>query len=235
MTTAEKLTTIAENEQKIFDKGKDDALQEKWNQHMEGLKNGKTYGFAGKGWTDKNFTPYTDINLSSGNAVSFFAYSGITNLSEIFNRYETKLVCSGVVNASNFFSYSLVTHVPELNFSKATTIQGMFSYADNLVTIDKLTFPENCTVTNAFQNCTSLKNISIGGKIGKSIDFHWSRLTRASVESIVTALSDTASGQTVTFNNAWIEQMDDGSWWGGQYAKATAKGWSVSLINIKNS
>ena len=233
MSIAEKLTTIAENGQKIFDKGKEAANREKWNKHIDALnKSAFTYGFAGKGWNDDTFTPYTDIVMPpSRNAGQVFAYSGVTDLKGILETFGTKIDCRNALNATNFFQYSLVTRVPAIAFEKATSIQGIFSNATSLVSIDSLAFPENCTITNAFQNCTSLTEIRIGSNIGNTIDFHWSPLSQESVESIVSALSDSASGKTVTFNNTRIENINGGSsWWAD--LKASKPNWTFALSDV---
>ena len=233
MSIAEKLTTIAENELKIYDKGKEAANREKWNKHIDALnKSAFTYGFAGKGWNDDTFTPYTDIVMPTGrNAGQVFSYAGITDLKAIFEKYGTKLDCKNALTTSGFFQYSLITKVPEIILEKATSIQGMFSNCANLVSIEKLELPEKCVLTNAFQSCTSLTEIRFGSVIDGSIDFHWSPLSKESVESIVSALSDSASGKTVTFNKTQIDKLNGNStWWAD--LKATKTNWSFALSDI---
>ena len=233
MTTAERIIQGKNDLDEVKATGKDKALREKWNKHIDALnKSAFTYGFAGKGWNDETFTPFTDIIMPSGrNAGNVFAYSGVTDLKGILESYGTKLDCTNALNTSGFFQYSLVTRVPEIVLERATTISSMFGNATNLVSIDKLTFPENCTTTNAFQNCTSLTEIMLGGNISKNFDIHWSPLSQESVESIVSALSDSASGQTVTFNNTQIEGINGGSsWWVD--LKASKPNWTFALSDV---
>lgn len=208
-------------------------MRENWNKHIDALnKSAFTYGFAGKGWNDETFTPFTDIIMPSGkNAGNVFAYSGVTDLKGILESYGTRLDCKNALTTSGFFQYSLVTKVPEITLKTASSIQGMFSNATSLVSIDSLTFPENCTTTNAFQNCTSLTEIRIGSNIGNTIDFHWSPLSKESVESIVSALSDSASGMTVTFNKTQIDKLNGNSTWLADL-KATKTNWTFALSDV---
>lgn len=237
MTTAERIIQGKKDLDEVLDAGKEAESREKWNKHIDALnKSAFTYGFAGKGWNDETFTPFTDIIMPSGrNAGNVFAYSGVTDLKGILESYGTKLKCENALITSGFFQYSLVTRVPEIVLERATTISSMFGNATSLVSVDKLTFPENCTVTNAFQNCTRLNYIRIGGTIGKTIDFHWSPLSKESVESIVSALSDSASGQTVTFNKTKINELNgDTSWWSGltEGENRPKPNWTFTLSDI---
>ena len=233
MTTAERIIQGKKDLDEVLDAGKEAESREKWNKHIDALnKLAFTYGFAGKGWNDETFTPFTDIIMPSGrNAGNVFAYSGVTDLKGILESYGTKLKCENALITSGFFQYSLVTKVPEITLERATSIQGMFGNATNLVSIDYLAFPENCTTTNAFQNCTSLTEIRIGSNISNTIDFHWSPLSKESVESIVSALSDSASGKTVTFNKTQIDKLNGNSTWLADL-KATKTNWTFALSDV---
>lgn len=214
----------------VYNAGMEKERRENWNKHITALNGGAfTYGFAGKGWNDETFTPFTDIIMPSGrNAGNVFAYSGVTDLKGILESYGTKLKCENALITSGFFQYSLVTRVPEIVLERATTISGMFGNATNLVSVDKLTFPENCVLTNAFQNCTSLTEIRFGGKISGSLDMHWSPLSKESIENIVSALSDTVSGFSVTFGEEHINSLYTDAEWEELVALKT--NWTFALV-----
>ena len=216
MNTAERVLRGKKDLDDVLSSGRESGIREKWDKHIEALSNNAfTYGFAGKGWNDETFTPYTDIVMPTArNAGQVFAYSGITDLKGILEKYGTTLDCKNALSTSSFFQYSLVTRVPEIVLERATSISSMFSNATELISIDKLTLPENCTLTSAFDKCASLTEIRIGGKISNSLDIHWSPLSKDSVEDIVNALSDSATGKTITFNKTQIETLDGNStWW----------------------
>ncbi|MBQ2968661.1 MAG: hypothetical protein IJE10_11160 [Clostridia bacterium] len=229
-----KPSEFAEKQAEVFDAGCEAERRKKWSEHIDALNESAfTYGFAGKGWNDDTFTPYTDVVMpSSRNASNVFSYSGVTDLKGILEKYGTKLDCKNALTVSNFFQYSLITRVPEIVLEKATSIQGMFFNATSLVSIDSLTFPESATTTNAFLNCTSLIEIRIGGTIGKSIDFGTCPLSRKSAESIVFALSNDAEGQTVTFNSNAMETISGGTtWW--EDLKASKQNWTFALSDVE--
>ena len=74
-----------------------------------------------------------------------------------------------------------------------------------LKTIPKLTVSATVNFSETFYNCKALQNITIEGTIGNSFNIKWSPLTKASIESVVNALSDTATGKTVTFKKSAVE------------------------------
>ncbi len=117
----------------------------------------------------------------------------------------------------------------------------MFSECYKLKTIGKLIIRNGITRLgeNAppFVNCTALENITIDGVIPYTLKFHSSPLlTAKSVESIVSALSDTASGQTMTFKTAVKQTYFNAH--SSEYANAdeawdalcdTKPNWTISL------
>lgn len=79
-----------------------------------------------------------------------------------------------------------------------------FSYCYRLKKIAKVGANEDTTFTNAFLKCEDLQDITFDGIIGKDISFADSPLlTRASIESIMEHLSDTATF-TVTFSQTAV-------------------------------
>ena len=71
-----------------------------------------------------------------------------------------------------------------------------------------------------FGYCNKLEEVRIEGTIGQNgLDLRWStKLSRASIESIINALSDTTSGLSITLSLAavnrafaYVENGDDGS------------------------
>ena len=217
----------------VYESGKEAERREMWNKRMEILLNtGWNYAFAGRTWNDETFTPYTDIAMKAGyNIMGFFANTGFTDLKGIFEKYNTTLDLSKGANSTNLFSSSAVTRIPKLILTAASSINTAFSNCVDLVSIDELSIPKVTSATNAFQNCTSLTEIRISGEIKVSLDLHWSPLSKESIESIVSALSDTASGQAVTFNEAQIETLNgETNWW--NELKATKPNWSFALLDV---
>lgn len=110
-------------------------------------------------------------------------------------------------------------HFGTLDFSKCRTADLLF-YGHNVNSgvkkIDKFISAEITTFTNTFQQATYLSDITMDGVVAKSINFGTCPLTKASIESVVNVLSDSVSGQTVTFkktavNTAFGINVDDAS------------------------
>lgn len=80
-----------------------------------------------------------------------------------------------------------------------------FSNANQLVTIRKLIVSEKVTYTNCFVACNALTNITFEGVIGQDISFSdCPLLSKASIQSIISHLSDTETGRTLTLKTTAV-------------------------------
>ena len=122
--------------------------------------------------------------------------------------------------------------------SNARAANYAFYYTLKLKTIDALIVNENCVWSNTFHSASSLANITIEGIIGQDINFQWSPLSAASLNSIITHLSDTAENKTVTLNLSAVNTAfetslgaADGSTSSEWLAlTATKPNWTFSLV-----
>lgn len=114
-----------------------------------------------------------------------------------------------------------------------------FGGATALTTIRELNLHEGVVLDRTFVGCRNLKDLTISGKIGKTIDLQYSSLlTKASVVSVITALSVDASAQTATFSEQAInkafetsEGANDGTTSAEWLALvATKSNWTISLV-----
>lgn len=134
-----------------------------------------------------------------------------------------------------------VTAVGVFDTRSATTLTQTFYYAINLHTIEKLILKDDGSqkLTNTFTNCSALQNITVEGVIGfGGTSFKWSsKLSKASITSIINALSSTTSGLTVTLSKtavnkafATTEGGTDGST-SDEWAAliATKTNWTITL------
>ena len=227
-------TVIAEIHEAALMQGHENGInavkQNHWTSHLEGLKNGWTYGFAGRGINDETFTPYTDVKMNAGyNITGLFQYCGITNLKDILVRYGATLDLALGANAANLFASSKVTHIPRLLLNSATGFATAFNGCTDLVSIDELYVPKVTSFSNTFQNCTNLEEIRITSEIKiNGFDVHWStKLTHESLMSILNALADKSND---TSGTEWVctlgtENLNKLS--ATEIAVATEKGWSL--------
>lgn len=180
--------------------------------------------FFRSGFNEINFFPKYDLIPTS--LIQSFMNSKIKNLKQI-------LVDAGVVldtsNCTNFyyaFYASSITHFPDIDLRKATNCEYMFR--DSLATtIDKLIVCDKNNLSKSFANALNLENIVFEGTIGQNVDLHWSPLTKASIESVMAALSDTASGMTASFQQSAVNGAFTADEW---LALVAAKpNWTITL------
>ena len=210
MTIAEKLQTIAENEQKVFEAGKKSEYDKFWDSYQN--FGNRTIGehFASEAWNDITFKPKYSMG-GGGSANSMFRNSKITDLQAILEHQGVTFDFSACGSFANMLQNSTITHIGEINTVSASALTNIFYGATKLVTVDLLKIKSGSqTFSGAFQNCTSLSNITIEGIIGKSMDIHWStKLSRNSILSILQACKISVSSITITLPIKCIDTNTD--------------------------
>lgn len=204
MNIAEKLTQIAENEQKVFEAGRKDYHNEFWDNILSGTN--WQYKFCGSSWNDKTFYPPTDL-ICGQSANHLFYLCGITDLAGRLRECGVKLDLSKAsVRVDNMFNYATkLTTVPYLdvrNCNRDGVLNGMFSYCTALKTIEGIHLAEDGSQTlgsSIFTNCSALENITFYGAIGSNLGFQQStKLSGASIRNIIEHLSDAAEGKRLS-------------------------------------
>lgn len=192
-TIAEKLTTIADNQVKVFEAGKaSGGADDFWDAYQDyGNRTNYDCAFSGVGWNNETFKPKYTIKPKSG--YMLFARSNITNL----NRDDIDLY-------TQFRGGQYLCHnnqiAEEIGVIFATdTLNSAFQNATALKTIKEIIIPNDVKNTtyfgNLFNNTPNLENVTFsGGSITQSINMRWStKLTNASLKSLLTALIKDAS------------------------------------------
>ena len=219
MSIAEKLTAIAQNEQKVYEAGKQAEYDVFWDAYQRsGKRINYDFAFAGDGWNDNTFKPKYDI-IPSWNIVNMFYKSQITNLDAILKECNVILDISENGNYGEVFNGSAVTVLPELEYgASAWSIWRTFADCTALHTIRKLTFHEAIDPSRGFvdifTNDTSLANIEFAGVLKGNINFQWCPLTLESAKSLISILKDysgtaTAGTKTVTFSSTTVALLDE--------------------------
>ena len=210
MTVAEKLTAIAENEQKVFDAGKKAEYDRFWDAFQNnGNRLNYNYAFClgtawGQGgWDDTIYNPKYPITVTGQN-----------NLSNTF--YYAEKISDTKVEVS----------VAKLGTAQNGNMVSTFFGAKGLVTIRKLTVDESVSFSNTFGGCIALENLTMGGTIGQN-GFNVSestKLTHDSLMSILNALEAKTEGTwTVTLGTENLAKLTD-----AEKAIATEKGWTLA-------
>ena len=199
MSIADKLTTIAENEQKVYEKGRTDENREFWKKLIgDGVG---ACSFSGSTWNDDTFKPTQDIVFTINNGNWLFSLNNITSVKASLAIHGVKFDTSRLNGLSYGFYNIKSIDLPELDLRglknrNTTQISNGLCTNTNLVTIDKIILPETWgTITNHngfLQNNKSLQNVTFEGVIPCSLNVSASPLTAESVLSIITHLADYA-------------------------------------------
>ncbi|MBQ7792418.1 MAG: hypothetical protein IJ367_02875 [Clostridia bacterium] len=224
---------ISENVPKVYEAGKDAEYEKYWtpmwrNRYAGNFNN----AFTGLGWNDDNFCPPVGVSpyILSSNAM--FQRSYIVDLERILKERNITLDFShsGFITAL-FSQAARLMYVPEIDCTGSNSMSNMFESCGNLVSVKKLILKETGTNTfaNTFLNCTSLTEIRFEGVIGNNIDFSAStKLSKASLLSILTALSTTVTGKTATFSKVAKElAFTDEEW---NHALNLRSNWTINLV-----
>ena len=230
MSIAEKLAKIAENEQAVFEAGKKSEYDTFWDVYQEnGNMTYYAYAFAGVGWTQSVFKP--KYNIEPVTPTSMFSSSRIVDI-----RPQTIGVDVDFSKCTSFYylcSNSTIKYIGVVDCSSAqsASLSYIFSSAKELVSVEKVIMPEMDSAgfaDKSFENAVKLEHICIEGVIHRSTSLRWSPLlSKASMESMINALSDTAEGQTITFSQAAKNNAFTDSEWAELIG--TKPNWTFSL------
>lgn len=235
MTIAEKLTTIAENEQKVFDAGKQAEYDAFWNAYQNnGARTDYKYAFYGKQWNNTTFKPKYHFTVSDSNSMFY--------MSDIYGRFEGDFsACGGMINTFHSANFSELG-VIDLRNCKQNNLINTFHNMPQLVKIDKIIITENLNFGggNTFAASSNLESITIEGTIGQNglILSGQAKLNKASIKSIIAALSPNTSGLTVTLSRTAVDNAyydTPSSTLGGATQEwaidvAFRSNWTISLV-----
>lgn len=206
--------------------GKSQQYDEFWDIFQQnGNRTYYSHAFRSSEWTEKILKPKYPMKPAYA-AYMFHSclYSG--DLTD-----NMQLDFSNCGNFSYIFAYaSLITHIGKFDTRMATELIAAFQNASGIVTIDKIILKDDGSqvVTNMFLACSALVNVEIEGKFGNNISFSDStKLSKASITSVINALSSTTSGKTLTLSaTAKNNAFTDSEW---SALIATKTNWTISL------
>lgn len=212
--------------------------------HARGKSMGLEEGYA-KGVEEgkqAEYDAFWDAFQEYGNQRSYiYAFAGSNWTDDIYNP-KYPIVVNNVTGANYVFLYSKITDtkVP-ITITGGAVMTSAFAQMSNCHTIRKITVDETVTVaTGTFVWNSALVNIEFGGTIalGSPSFQHSTKLSKASITSIINALSTASSGLSLTLskiavNNAFstVSGAADGSA-SSEWASliATKPNWTISLI-----
>ena len=233
---------IVQNIGRAYDAGRKDEYDSFWDMFQQnGKRTAYNYGFADWGW--EYARPKYKVLAPDDYLCFLFSYN--VNLKKVeaayfdlsTNKYmsDTNLMQG---NQRTFGNCSALEEVEDIGLQAAYYYRTFYK-CPKLHTIAVLRFRPTTLIYDAFNSCTSLANLRIEGTIGQDgLDLHWSApLTKMSLESVVGALSESATGKTVTLPLAAVKRefetapgANDGDTAPDWLAlKATRANWNITL------
>lgn len=232
MSVAEKLTTIAENEQKVYDagyaKGDADMDLKLWDMLTQGGKRENFYrAFAQTDFSDYVF-PVPVISSENTNCESmFYNYAGAYLPKNI--GFEKLLPSCDVTYM--FCWSSTIKEIPDLRLPAMNDYKCVFNSAYRIRKIAVLRCHKDTTFLSAFySNSTAmaLEEITFEGIIGQDLDMSpCAKLTHESLMSIIGCLYD-YSGEEETTHTLSLGTANQAKLTEAEIAEITQKGWSVT-------
>lgn len=242
MSIADKLTQIAENQQRVYDAGftagqaqgggGDSYRDTFWDTFQQnGSRTDYQQAFRGAWWTDEIFKPKYDI-VPVGNCSNIFENSGITDLKGICEEHGIAFDFSQVTYTSAPFNNSKITRLPTYDVSSIPNCQYILRSATSLVWVDSIVLSEDGTQTfgsgagnHAFLYANKITHCPIVGKIGTNIWFNGQNLLDdETIQSIIDALVDLtgATAQTLTLHATTRAKLTS-----AQVEAIQAKNWNL--------
>ena len=204
MSIAEKLKTIAENEQRVYDSGYSKAESDMWD-GIQDFGDRTNYEKAFEYWGAEYIRPKYKV-VPSSSSRNYYIFDNCLKLKKLEAKYfdfsAYKPDASASSTSSNYYTFSGCWELQEIEDIgiQAGGYYGTFNGCGKLHTIAVMRCVKEGTYSATFKNCFVLKNITIEGEIGNNISFQYSPLlTIESLRSIISALYDfVGNGETTT-------------------------------------
>lgn len=215
-----------------YDKGKQDENNEWWdNISAYGARTNWQYVFMA--WKGKAIKPPYKLTPTS----VFNMFYGAANCEVDWDMFDF----SGCTEVNAIFAASQIKNVGWLDFSNVLNIYQLFKWAGAVETA-KIHLNPNGTKfcqQDFYDMGNNLKNLTFTGVFYGNVDIHWSsRLTKESIQNLISTASSTHNSYTITLsktavNNAFETSsgLADGStsqeWLS---LVATKSNWTISLV-----
>lgn len=215
MSIAEKLTTITENEKKVFDAGKKEERKEIWDMiQQNGQRSDYSYGFSN--WYGDNFKPKYDIRPTERAAYMFSNFKsrdgGSINLVKLLEEAGIAMDLGGITSTTGYnymIRYSDISHLGTIDISHISTLSNMLYAAEKLKQVYlKVNEGTLNFANNIFEGSPNVEDFQIvSGVLGRNVPLgKGHKLSKTSIISVINALSDSGTGYTVTFSKTAINK-----------------------------
>lgn len=214
MSIADKLTRAKQDIDDVYEAGQKSENKKTWDAIQDyGNRTVYTYGFAYNAWDDETFNPRYDIK-PIGSMNGLFRDIKVVDLEGTLQRCGVILDTSQATSMNVAFASIYLQTLPTIDM---TSVTGVVSNANLAVqgrvhTIRKIICVESTPWSgSSFSAASGLINLEIEGIIGQSgLDLHWSKkLSKASITSVINALSTTTSGLSITLSKTAVDTAFD--------------------------
>ena len=251
MSIADKLTTIAENQEKVYEAGNEDMLRAMWEAIQSGGKRSNYNTLLNyTSYTKKTFKPIYDIKITGTygynwsqntypNGYDSLIAEGQVNMKELEEEQGMKFDFSESTNLQRGFASALFSELNVIDVSKLTSADYAFYGGYIPVSLRKTLCPKRierliCTettkfVATAFQYAVGFEYIGFEGVIAQNgLDLQWStELNKESITALVNTLSPDTSGLSVTISQTAKQNAFTDEEWASLIA--TKSNWTISL------
>jgi len=221
MTMEEKLTVIAQNQQRVYDAGiakgqflgeygggytdgKQAEYDRFWDAYqINGTRTTCQGAFAGSGWNSETLKPKYSVKPKT--AAQMFAYCNmhsdqdVLDLTEVFDKRGLTLDFSNCTDFQQMFYQAKIAKVGTIDCSQAETTNGILNIFNSTYLTEVGCFipPPLAMAPACFQ--ANLETFIVDGEITKSMNLsRCSKLTAESVDSIIINLADLCDLETQT-------------------------------------
>ena len=240
-----KTAELAEKVGEVFEAGKKSEYDAFWDTNQ---RNGERRGYyraypnTDGEWSAENFRPKYDFICEGSCAQMFYGweYGNVKiDLGAIFKQQGIILDTSRATNVSSLFAFGakLTGELPTVSCANAgSNTNGIFRGC-KVSKIEKFIVTELTTFDTTFYICDELVDIVFEGTIANTLSMSQStKLSKASIISVISHLSDTTTGLTVTLSKTAVDVAfeEDGGAVGSVSTEwenlvATKPNWTISL------
>ena len=165
MSIAEKLTTVADNVQKVYEAGRKDEHNKFWDDYISQGKTDYAYAFAGGAWNNKTFRPSKNIAPYYAESMfekfNCFSNYEIIDFVEHFKELGVEFDTSNLYRGTYMFSSARISRLGQIRFREKMAYT--FYNTKVLETIEKLIVDSYVQYSMPFYNATGLKNLTMEG------------------------------------------------------------------------
>ena len=208
---------LARGKKEGFETGRKSEYDAFWDAYQANGTLGVYSGaFSYYGWTDKAFKPKYDIRPIYG-ARGTFMYTKITDICKCLRDCGVVFDSSKASDLVTCFAHTSSKSIPLVDVTglkNHSNSKSLFDHRENkgiLKYIEGVVVKENTQYDYWFAGCTTLESVTFQGSIANNLSMSdCAMLSRESIESVISHLSDTASGKTLTLSDTAVESAFDG-------------------------